>query len=262
MTGTSHRPKLIKTARDVRLFRIGREIVVVTCDSCGGIGPKPLDRVRVSGYTVGRFTARVALMEALSVGAEPICLANTLAVEPKPTGMQIIKGIRDEVKHAQLDSRIVMTHSTEKNTPVKQTGLGVTVLGTTTYKSLKIGRCKSGDAVVAVGLPHVGNEVVRAEKKRRIADTRDVHSLLNGHLVNEVIPVGSQGILHEAQTIAEDSSLQFTLRPHLDIDVRKSAGPATVILCACPDSCVRELSAFVEKPVHLVGTLDSCTDHK
>jgi hypothetical protein len=194
-------------------------------------------------------------MEALSVGAEPICLANTLAVEPRPTGMQIIKGIRDEVKHARLDSRIVMTCSTEKNIPVRQTGLGVTVLGTATSKSLKVGRCNSGDAMVAIGLPHVGKEVVPAERKRRIADTRDVRALLDSHLVNEVIPVGSQGILHEARTIAEDSSLQFALRPHLDIDVRKSAGPATVILCACPDSIVRELSAFVEKPVHLVGAL-------
>jgi selenophosphate synthetase-related protein len=255
LTGTSHAPSLIRTARDVRLFRLGREIIAVSCDSCGGIGPKPLDRVRVSGYTVGRFTARVALMEALSVGAEPVCLANTLAVEPRPTGVQIIKGIRDEVKHAGLDSRIIMTYSMEKNIPVRQTGVGVTVLATAASKSLRVGRCKSGDAVVAVGMPHVGNEVLRAERNRMTADTRDVRSLLNSHLVNEVIPVGSQGILHEARTIAEDSSLEFTLRPRPDVDVRKSAGPATAILCACPDSRVKELSAFVEKPVHLVGAL-------
>ena len=255
MRGASHRPSLIETARDVRLFRLGGEIIVVSCDSCGGIGPKPLDRVRVDGYTVGRFTARVALMEALSLGAEPMCLANALAVELRPTGMQIIKGIRDEVKHAQLDSRIVMTYSTEKNISVRQTGLGVTVVGTATPKSLRIGRCRPGDAIVAIGLPHVGHEVVAAEKKRRIADTRDVRSLLNRPFVDEVIPVGSQGILHEVQTIAEDSNLQFTLRSHLDIDIRKSAGPATVILCACPDSHLRALSASVEKPVSLIGTL-------
>jgi hypothetical protein len=195
-------------------------------------------------------------MEALSVGGEPVCLANTLAVEPRPTGVQIIKGIHDEVRHAKLDSRIVMTYSTEKNIPVRQTGLGVTVLATATSKSLKVGRCKSGDAVVAVGVPHVGNEVLPAEKNRMIADTRDVRILLNSNLVNEVIPVGSQGILHEARTIAEDSSLKFTLRSHPDIDVRKSAGPATAILCACPSSRMRELSAFVKKPAHLVGRLN------
>jgi hypothetical protein len=148
-----------------------------------------------------------------------------------------------------------MTYSTEKNIPVRQTGLGVTVLGIVDSKSLKVGRCKSGDVVVAVGLPYVGSEVLSAERDRLIVDTRDVRTLLDGHLVNEVIPVGSQGILHEARTIADDSSLKFTLRSHPDIDVRKSAGPATAILCACPSSRMRELSAFVEKPVHLVGRL-------
>jgi hypothetical protein len=192
-------------------------------------------------------------MEALSVGAQPICLANTLAVEPRPTGVQIIKGIRDEVRHANLESQIVMTYSTEKNIPVRQTGLGVTVLATAPRKSLRVGRCKLGDAVVTVGVPYVGNEVLPAERNRMIADTRDVRSLLDSKLVNEVIPVGSQGILHEARTIAEDSRRNFTLTSHPGIDVRKSAGPATAILCACPSSHVKELCTFVEKPVHIVG---------
>jgi hypothetical protein len=194
-------------------------------------------------------------METLSVGARPVCLANTLTVEPRPTGVQIIRGIRDEVRNAGLNSRIVMTYSTEKNILVRQTGLGVTVLGIVESKSLKVGRCKSGDAVVAVGLPHVGTEVLPAERDRLIVNTRDVGTLLDSRLVKEVIPVGSQGILHEARTIAEDSSLKFTLRSHPDVDVRKSAGPATAILCACPGSRVRELSAFIKKPVHLVGRL-------
>ena len=130
---------MIKTARDVLLFKLDRRrVMVVSCDSAGGIGPKALDRVRVDGRTVGKFTARVALMEALSVGADPICLANSLTVEPKPTGIQIIKGIRDEVRHARLDSRIVMMQSTEKNVSVSQTGVGVTVVGMATAQSVKI----------------------------------------------------------------------------------------------------------------------------
>ena len=251
------RPRLIKTARDIRLFRLDRRrIMVVSCDSAGGIGPKNFDRVRVDGRTVGRFTARVALMETLSVGADPICLANTLTVEPKPTGIQIIRGIRDELRGARLDARIVMTQSTEKNVSVSQTGVGVTVVGIATARSLKIGRCKHGDAVMAIGLPYVAGEVVRAERERRIADTRDVCALLNLRFVHEIIPVGSQGILHEAQTIAKDSHLQFTLRRDFELDIGKSAGPATAVLCACPHSYLRELSGLIEKPVDLIGTLD------
>lgn len=257
MRGVSSKLSVIKTGRDVRLFRLDRRrIMVVSCDSAGGIGPKPLDRVRVDGRTVGRFTARVALMEMLSVGANPICLANTLAVEPKPTGIQIIKGIWDELRCARLDSQIVMTQSTEKNIPVSQTGVGITVVGTATPRSLKIGRCRPGDAIVAIGLPHVGREVLLGEKDRTIADTRDVRNLLSLRSVHEIIPVGSQGILHEAHTIAEDSNLQFALGRRLELDVRKSAGPATVALCACHRPYIKQLSRFIEKPLNLIGTLN------
>ncbi|WP_455285086.1 AIR synthase related protein [[Eubacterium] cellulosolvens] len=257
MRGTSSRPSVIKTARDIRLFRPDRRrIIVVSCDSAGGIGPKPLDKVQVDGRTVGRFTARAALMEVLSVGATPICLANTLTVEPKPTGMQIIKGIRDEVKYAGLDSRIVMTQSTEKNIRVSQTGVGVTVVATAISRSLRIGRCRPGDVIVAIGLPHVGDEVIQAEKERRIADTRDIRSLLNLPFVHEIIPVGSQGILHEALTIASDSNLRFKLGRGLGLDVRKSAGPATVALCACSAPRLKDFFRSIKKPVNLVGSLN------
>jgi len=250
-------PSVIKTGRDIRLLRLDRRrIIVVSCDSAGGIGPKPLDRVRVDGRTLGRFTARVALMEALSVGADPVCLASTLMVEPEPTGIQIIRGILDELRYARLDSRIVMADSTEKNTPVRQTGVGVTVIGTATSRSLKIGRCRRGDAIVAVGLPQVGVEVIAGEKQRIIVDTRDVCNLLNLGFVREIIPVGSQGILHEAQTIAADSDLRFKLRRPLDLDVRKSAGPATVALCACRQAYFTELCESMQKPVNAIGSLE------
>ena len=253
----SSRPSLIKTSRDIRLFRFDRRrIMVVSCDSAGGVGPKTLDRVKVDGRTVGRFTARVALMEALSAGADPICLANTLAVEPEPTGIQIIKGIRDEVRYARLDSRIIMIQSTEKNIPVSQTGVGVTVVGTATSRSLKIGRCRPGDAVVAIGIPHLGDEVMKAEKERKIPDTRDVCGLLSLPFIHEIIPVGSQGILHEALTIAGDSNLRFTLGRDLRLDVTRSAGPATVALCACRPLLLKDVFRSIEKPVNLIGTLN------
>ncbi len=256
MRETSSRPNVVKTARDVRLFRIDRErIVVVSCDSAGGIGPKRLDKVKVDSHTVGRFTARVALMEALSVGAHPICIVNTLTVEPEPAGAQIIKGIRAEVRHARLDRRIVITGSTEKNVLVSQTGVGVTVVGIVTPRSLRVGRSKPGDVVVAIGFPHVRDEVMLGEKGRRIADTRDVLSLLDLPFIRDIIPVGSQGILHEAQTIAEDSDLRFTLGLRAEVDVRKSAGPATVLLCTCSNSDLEELAGLIKKPVNLIGTL-------
>jgi hypothetical protein len=194
-------------------------------------------------------------MEALSVGASPICIVNTLAVEPEPTGARIIEGIRAEVRRARLDRRIVITGSTEKNVPVSQTGVGVTVVGIVTPRSLKVGQSKPGDVVVAVGLPHVRDKVILGEKERRIADTKDVLSLLDLNFIHDIIPVGSQGILHEAKTIAEDSDLRFTLRLRGEVDVRKSAGPGTVLLCTCRHSYIGEITDSIEKPVNLIGAL-------
>lgn len=86
-----------------------------------------------------------------------VCLANTLTVGPKPTGIQILKGIRDELRYARLASKIVIVGNTEKNVSANQTGVGVTGVGTATSRSLNIGRCRPGDAIVATGLPHVGD---------------------------------------------------------------------------------------------------------
>ena len=128
MTTDSFPTKPIKTARDISVFEINsNSVLVVGCDSAGGIGPKPLDKVKVSGYTLGKFTTRVALMEVLSVGAKPFCLTNALGVEPDPTGLEIVKGIKSEVSTLALPLEII--GSMEKTVKVQQTGIGVTVVG-------------------------------------------------------------------------------------------------------------------------------------
>lgn len=246
---------MIKTARDVRLFAFGRgRILVVSCDSAGGIGPKPADAIKVSGYVVGKFTARVALMEALSVGALPFCVVVALSVEPKPTGTQVLRGIRGELSCASLQPPI-MLQSTEKNFPVKQTGVGVTVLSFASLQSLRIKKCKPRDVVMAIGMPQLGEEVLLAERQKRISDTRDVRRLLRVPFVHEIIPVGSQGILNEARTLAKDSRLRLRVASEFDLDVVKSAGPATVTLCALPSSKSKLLRKAFGKRVSLIGML-------
>ena len=210
MTQSSLPPKTIKTARDVSIFEVGNGLVlVVGCDAAGGIGPKPLDKVKVSGYTLGRFTAKVALMEVLAVGATPISLINTLSVEPEPTGFEILEGIKSEVQLARLSHDLVITGSTEKTVSVDQTGVGVTIIGLTSKAQLKIGESKPGDLAVAVGTPSVKNEVLPAEKQRKIADLEVLLKLMSYDFVHEVIPVGSEGLLHEAKVLAQDSRLRF-----------------------------------------------------
>jgi hypothetical protein len=249
-------PSPIKTSRDVLIFEFeNEEVMVVGCDSAGGIGPKPLDKIKVDGYTLGRFTARVAIMEVLSTAAKPISVVNTLSVEPKPLGIEVIKGVKDEAKEAGLDPELAVTGSSEKNIPVEQTGIGVTVIGMTRKKLLKIGFSKPKDVVVAIGLPYIGNEVITAEKEGKIADIGDLLSLLEMGFVHETIPVGSEGIAYEIGIIARESNLSFKLPDMLKVDVKKSAGPATVILASLPNFKLRDLENAISKPINIVGHL-------
>jgi hypothetical protein len=249
-------PHPVETSRDVLIFEFENgEVMVVGCDSAGGIGPKPLDKVKVNGYTLGKFTARVALMEVLSTGAKPICIVNALSVEPYPTGVEITKGVKAEAKKADLDPKLAVTGSSEKNVKTEQTGIGVTVIGLTKKESLRIGVSQPKDVVVAIGTPSVGDEVVFAEKKRKIADMTDMLKLLKLEFIHEIIPVGSEGIGHEIETLAKCSKLKFQLANQTKINVEKSAGPATVILSSLPRSELTELEYAVSKPINIVGHL-------
>jgi hypothetical protein len=246
----------VKTSRDVLIFEFENGgVMVIGCDSAGGIGPKPLDKIKVDGYMLGKFIARVAIMEVLSTAAKPVCLVNTLSVEPEPTGTDIIKGVKNEAKEAGLDPELAVTGSSEKNIWVEQTGIGVTVIGMTEKGLLKIGLSKPKDVVVAIGLPYVGNEVVLAEKGEKIADISDLLKLLNIEFIHGIIPVGSEGIAYEIGIIAKESNLKFKLMNQLKIDVRKSAGPATVVLASLPDSKLKELENAINKPINIVGRL-------
>ncbi len=231
------------------------EILVVGCDSAGGIGPKPLDKIKVDGYTLGKFTARVALMEVLSTGAKPICVVDTLSVEPEPLGSEILNGVRDEAESAGLDPKLAVTGSCEKNFAVQQTGIGITVIGISKKSSMRIGISQPNDAIVALGVPCVGNEVVPAEKKGVICTITDAVKLLSLKFIHEIIPVGSEGIAREVGVLAESSGLKFEFADSLPFSVNKSAGPATVLLASVPRSKISLLPQYFSKPIAIVAEL-------
>jgi len=243
----------VKTCRDVLIYRLGERMLVVGCDSSGGVGPKPLDMVNVSGYVVGRYVARVALMEVASTGAKPICLVNTSCVEPKPLGEEILRGVRDEVEEAGLGP-IIFTGSSEKNFQVQQTATGVVVIGVAEEGQLRIGVSQSGDVIMALGRPYVGEEVVAHESE--VADVQDLRMLLEDDSIHEVIPVGSRGIAHEATTIAQDSHLTLKLQSTPNVDLNKSAGPSTVLLASAQTSAIKRLRKKLRKPISIVGHLN------
>jgi uncharacterized protein YcfJ len=238
------------------LLKIDQErLLAVSCDAAGGIGSKPLDKVRANPRLVGKMTARVALMDLLAIGADPIAIIGAFSVEPQPTANLVIEGIKEEVRSARLDN-LRMLCSSEKNVKVDQTGIGITAIGIVSGSALKIGRCEEEDEIIAVGELHVGREVIQAEQNRTLADTLDVIKLRRNRFVHELIPVGSKGILYEARIMAKDSKLRFEPLGSQQINLKKSAGPATVLLSALrKGSFAKVKKALGEKPSRKIGTL-------
>ncbi|MEM4732943.1 MAG: hypothetical protein QXD70_00250 [Candidatus Bathyarchaeia archaeon] len=148
-----------------------------------------------------------------------------------------------------------MTGSTEKNFQVKQTGIGVTVIGIGRRCTLKIGVSQPEDIVVAVGVPCMGDEVIPAENMQMIADIADVLKLRELPYIHEIIPVGSKGIAHEIDVLAKDSKLKFKLMDKAEVYLKKSAGPATVVLASLSAYELEKLKAAVTKPVSIIGHL-------
>ena len=239
--------------RDLTLTALPCGTLVTACDSCGAVGEKPADVLSVPPYYAGRFTARVALMEVLAFGAQPVTVADTLACEMEPTGQEILRGVRDELAAAGVGPE-VLTGSTEENFPTQMTALGITVAG---WTPAPIGwtPSRSGDVVYCIGTPQVGAEVV-LEDNRAIASYDDLNLLHALDGVREVIPTGSHGIRWEAEQLAAYNRLCFAADDAPGPDLDQSTGPATCVLAAADPACCAAIEAM-PRAVR-IGVLRSC----
>lgn len=242
-----------RRVRDLLILQVGGPLLVIGCDSCGGVGPKERDVVRVPSYIVGRFTSRVALMEVMASGASPVCLVDTLCCEPDPAGAEVLRGIEDELAAAGLAGRVEVTGSSEKNIPVVQTGVGVTVIGVAAGGGLRLGTSERGDEVVCAGASKVGSEISLDD--REIADIPALSRLMGAREAHEVVPAGSRGILHEARELAASSGLSFVAVEPPPVDLLKSAGPATCLVATVEPGASKRLADALNKPVFHVGWL-------
>jgi hypothetical protein len=229
--------------------------VVVGSTSSGGIGPKAGDRVKVQGRVLGKFLARVALMDVLATGAFPMLLSVTLGVEKEPAGREILGGIRNECRVAGLDPNQVLMENTEDNVVTTETGAGVTVIGFANEEELRLGKTNPGDLIVAAGRPKVGDEVLPAEVKNEIADLKNVILLSQKKFIHDIAAVGTFGIAYEAKMMAHSVGRQLKLEETQEIDLTKSAGPATVVLTTINPEKLDELKRLIRKPINVVGEI-------
>jgi hypothetical protein len=263
--GTLLRPTLFRvkpaqisyiTRGDVSVMKMPTgHAIVVGSSSSGGVGPKPMDNIKSSGKIVGKFLARVASMDVAATGAFPVSVSVTLGVEKEPTGNQIIEGIQKEIRGLGLEPNQVLKENTEENFETIQTGAGITVVGLANEDELRLAKTSPGDLVVAIGEPKLGDEVIPAEVRGKIANLKDVTALARKKFVHDIVPVGSFGVIHEAKMLAYSIGRQLKINDETKVDLNKSAGPATVILTTLNKESLDKLQFFIQKPINVIGEI-------
>ncbi len=203
--------------RDAVILEFMNAYLVNTCDSAGGIGELEMDLLKVDVRVVMMATLKVALLENLSIGSDVLSVNIAFSNSPGYAKTAI------DAAYEFLNKKgIPIVVSTEKNFSTIQTGIGVGVVGFA--KKLRIGGAKPNYGVYVIGTPKVGKEVIESvEETVKIGDVTDLMKLKT---VGEIIPVGSKGIIAEAERLAKNSGLKFV--PEKDEEwMHKSGGPAT-----------------------------------
>lgn len=225
--------------------------LVVSCDSSGGIGDKDYDVIKVNPSLVGYYTAHVAVSELISIGANPILIVDTLSVEMK-TGKKIIEGIKKIFDELGLAEENMITGSTEQNIPVKQTGLGITAIGELKKSKFSKIKTKKDSLIISIGNPKVGNEVIE-NNNNDILNIKTLSILRSKKYIQEIIPVGSKGILYECEVLAKINSLEFKLFKNKDINIYKSGGPSTCAILSIEEKYLELIKKDFKLPINLIG---------
>ncbi|PEL05181.1 hypothetical protein [Bacillus sp. AFS017336] len=249
--------------RDLTLMQIdSNRYFTIACDSCGGIGMSELDYIKVDEEIVGYLTAKLCLVETLAFRSKPTVLINTLCVEMDGRGKRIINGIEKAIKEYneanfyEDDLEINITGSTEENIPTKQTGLGITLMGEI-FHPFNRKEVSSGDTVILIGYPKVGQEVLEDlnGNKNEIINFHSLKQLTSHKDVSDVLPIGSKGVLFELNQLMETNNKEVKLLDQTSIQLHKSAGPATCALAIIKKESIEELNRLISQPLTLLGEI-------
>ncbi|WP_285767990.1 ATP-binding protein [Peribacillus sp. SI8-4] len=208
------------------------ESLVISSDNSGGIGLKENDLVQVPYETVGYFSFRVAVMECLSAGGNPLSV-----VLHNFCGDEAWEGLSRGVMQgmAELGLELPITGSTETNMPLLQSALGLIVLG-----KRRIDREKQQNhprKISLVGRPLVGEEVLKQQEW--VAPLSLYKGLCELEGV-EALPVGSKGIAYEWKQLDRSGDGVPVYISDI-VDIEKSSGPSTCFLLAYPLSLEEEI---------------------
>jgi hypothetical protein len=211
------------------------------------------DELKVPPFYVGKFAARVPLLEVMCTGAEVVTITDTVSNEMEPTGAEIISGIKEELKSAGIED-VMLTGSTEENFKTRVTALGTTVVGIANTNELKVNNIKTDALLISIGLPKVGAQI-NFVKDDEIVDYSSIKRLLKTDLVYEIVPVGSKGIAYEAEQLAINNRLELKLYKNTMVDINKSGGPATCVIAAIDEDSYSKIMDIAPN-INIIGYLE------
>ena len=250
-------PPNLRRFRDLTLVSlIGDLHLVIACDSNASIGEKPNDGLAKPYSEVGISALKVPMMEVLAAGAVPLLIINALCMEMDPSGRKFIETMSGELIRCGYDPSMMLTGSTEDNVLTLQSGIGITVIGVASEEKLSLGQAQEKDVVLCVGNPKGGVVIPYAEGEPDIASISTVQSLKEVSAIHELLPVGSKGVVYEANELAKTAGFIFRLNDDPpDINLYQSAGASTAVLAAVPASQVSSVANAVSVPVYEIGTI-------
>lgn len=240
-------PWSVVTERDVSYLSLGGErVLVVACDSHGGLGPKPHDTIAVDPGVLGQFALRVPLLEVVATGATPRLVVDALAVERDPTGDLILEGVRAEAVAGGLDPASI-TGSTEENVPTVSTGVGVTVIGDVALSALRVGVARPPFEVVLFGRPMSAPADIFGPDHPDILTVPALAAVLAFDGVVEALPIGSSGVSNEFVAMARTAGGTPEMNDDWPCDRDQSGGPSTAALLAVtPDRLAEVLHRLTD----------------
>lgn len=198
--------------------------LIIACDNSGAIGMKEDDHVHVPYETVAYYAFRVAVMECMAAGGEPISvvLHNFCGNEPWE---ELVSGIQNGLHELNL-SNVLITGSSESNFLLLQSAVGLVVLGKKTIARTTEMAYSEHLKFAVIGIPLVGNEVI--EQNDQVAPLSMFQEVSK---VKEIMiwPVGSKGILYEMNQMFQDERFSDE-RVISTVDINKSGGPSTCFL--------------------------------
>ena len=243
---------MIEKYGDLSIIPFGGRFLTVACDSCGGIGALQEDVVKTGGFEVGYHTAFVALAETLAIRAVPLLIVDTLSVSLDDYGTSILNGIKAAATEAGLDPDISITGSSEENFQSASTGIGITVIGQLTGNDFPPNPIEKEYSVILLGIPSVGKEVL--DNKSGLLTLGIIKTVLKNDFVLDLVPIGSKGILYEAQQLAIRLNLKFLENVTNPDMLYKSAGPATCAIAVIQKDSISLLENSIRLPITKIGT--------